>query len=62
MIKQNAKWNERLRKKLFIDEYSVFGQEFGLKLVADPLEQDKFVDDLCELLGDMDMYCSGGLW
>ena len=42
MIKQNAKRNRRLRKKLFVDEYSVFGHEFAVTLVEESSEQEKF--------------------
>ena len=60
MIKNYAKRNRRIRKKLFVDEYSVYGQEFDLKLIDDEEKEDNFLDDFCELIENMDMHCAGG--
>ncbi len=60
MIKDKAKRNRRIRKKLFVDEYSVYGQELKVKIVDNEEQEDNFLDDFCELLGNMDMYCSSG--
>ncbi|MCL1079684.1 DUF469 family protein [Parashewanella spongiae] len=60
VLKLNAKRNRRLRKKLFVDEYSVYGQKFKVKLVDNEEQEDNFLDDFCDLLGSMNMYCAGG--
>ena len=60
MIKQTAKRNRRIRKKLYLAEFSVFGQEFDVKLVEDDAQQDEFLDDFIDLIESLDMYCTGG--
>ncbi len=58
-LKENANRNRRQRKKLYLDEFTVNGLYFQLKVESDINVQTQFVDELTDFVDSNDMYGTG---